>query len=321
MSGTASNGKTARQGAQNDADSPFTAAFRRLIGLFGSRNGDSQLREAFEEIIEELEESSSDEEASLPIGDDERVMLSNILNLRHLTAYDVMVPRADIVSVELGTGVDELIETMSSAGHSRLPVYRETLDEVVGMVHIKDVIDHSRSDKPFDLADLIRRVQVVAPAMRVLDLLLQMRLERVHMALVVDEYGGIDGLVTIEDLVEEIVGEIEDEHDVLEGPKLRMRPDGTMLADARATIEEFEEQVGAVLTEDEQEEDIDTLGGLIFNIVGRIPGRGELIEHKPSGIVFEILEADPRRIKRMRLRNLPGRAGSEGGVGAEGDDG
>ncbi len=321
MSGTASNGKTARQGAQNGAKSPFKAAFRRLIGLFGSRNGDSQLREAFEEIIEELEESTSDEEASLPIGDDERVMLANILNLRHLTAYDVMVPRADIVSVELGTGADELIETMSSAGHSRLPVYRETLDEVVGMVHIKDVIDHSRSNKPFDLADLIRRVQVVAPAMRVLDLLLQMRLERVHMALVVDEYGGIDGLVTIEDLVEEIVGEIEDEHDVLEGPKLRMRPDGTMLADARATIEEFEKQVGAVLTEDEQEEDIDTLGGLIFNTVGRIPGRGELIEHKPSGIVFEILEADPRRIKRLRLRNLPGRPGSESGVAAEGEDG
>jgi CBS domain containing-hemolysin-like protein len=157
--------------------------------------------------------------------------------------------------------------------------------------------------------------------MRVLDLLLQMRLERVHMALVVDEYGGIDGLVTIEDLVEEIVGEIEDEHDVLEGPKLRMRPDGTMLADARATIEEFEKQVGAVLTEDEKEEDIDTLGGLIFNTVGRIPGRGELIEHKPSGIVFEILEADPRRIKRLRLRNLPGRPGRENGVAAEGEDG
>ena len=132
-----------------------------------------------------------------------------------------------------------------------------------------------------------------------------MRQSRVHMALVVDEYGGIDGLVTIEDLVEEIVGEIEDEHDVLQGRELRRGSDGTVVADARATIEEFEKLVGPVLSDEEREEDVDTLGGLIFTIAGRVPGRGELIEHEPSGIVFEVLEADPRRIKRVRLRNLP----------------
>jgi CBS domain containing-hemolysin-like protein len=134
-----------------------------------------------------------------------------------------------------------------------------------------------------------------------------MRLSRVHMALVVDEYGGIDGLVTIEDLVEEIVGEIEDEHDVAVGPKLIERPDGSLIADARATIEEFEEMVGPVLSDEEREEDIDTLGGLLFTLAGRVPDRGELVEHPPSGITFEILEADPRRVKRLRVRNIASR--------------
>ena len=151
----------------------------------------------------------------------------------------------------------------------------------------------------------MRRVMIAAPSMRVLDLLLEMRQSRLHMALVVDEFGGIDGLVTIEDLVEEIVGEIEDEHDVLEGPKLVSRGDGTMLADARATIEEFEEEFGPVLSDEERDEDIDTLGGLLTILAGRVPLRGEVIEHESSGIVFEVLESDPRRVKRVRLRSLP----------------
>src|SRR3546814_7127610 len=208
-------------------------------------------------------------------------MLSNILRLRHLTAYDVMVPRADIVDVDIGTPLDELIDVMSGAGHSRLPVYRDTLDEVVGIVHIKDLLHYMRERNEtatFDLVDLVRRILVVAPSVRVLDLLLEMRLSRVHMALVVDEFGGIDGLVTIEDLVEEIVGEIEDEHDVAVGPKLIERPDGSLIADARTTIEAFEERVGPVLSEDEREEDIHTLDGLLFTLAGRVPDRGELVE-------------------------------------------
>jgi CBS domain containing-hemolysin-like protein len=147
-------------------------------------------------------------------------------------------------------------------------------------------------------------VLFVAPSMPVLDLLLEMRLSRVHMALVVDEFGGIDGLITIEDLVEEIVGEIEDEHDVAEGPKLVARPDGSLVADARTPIEEFEERAGQMLTDEERAEDIDTLGGLVFYILGRVPGRGELIVHD-SGVSFEVMEADPRRVKRLRVRNLP----------------
>jgi CBS domain containing-hemolysin-like protein len=285
--------------------------WQRLRGLLKTRQGEAQLRETLEEIIDEIKDVEREEISGVPISSDERVMLSNILRLRHLTAYDVMVPRADIVAVDLETPLEELIDVMSRAGHSRLPVYRDTLDEVVGIVHIKDLLHHMRERKEastFDLVDLVRRILVVAPSMRVLDLLLEMRLSRVHMALVVDEFGGIDGLVTIEDLVEEIVGEIEDEHDVAVGPKLIERPDGSLIADARTTIEEFEERVGPVLSDEERDEDIDTLGGLLFTLAGRVPDRGELVEHPPSGITFEVLEADPRRVKRLRVRNVTARA-------------
>jgi hemolysin (HlyC) family protein len=284
--------------------------WQRLRGLVKSRQSEAQLRETLEEIIDEIKDVEGEDDNAAPISSDERVMLSNILRLRHLTAYDVMVPRADIVAVDLDTPVDALIDIMSKAAHSRLPVYRETLDEVVGIVHIKDLLQYmkDRKAKPGSgLVDLVRRILVIAPSMRVLDLLLEMRLSRVHMALVVDEFGGIDGLVTIEDLVEEIVGEIEDEHDVAVGPKLIERADGSMVADARTTIEEFEEKIGPVLSEEEREEDIDTLGGLLFSLAGRVPDRGELVEHPPSGITFEVLEADPRRVKRLRVRNAVAR--------------
>lgn len=270
----------------------------------GGRNGD-QLRDTLEEIIGEIDEG--EEEGQQPIGDHERRMFANILKLRHLTAYDVMIPRADIVATEVDATLEQVIALMAHAGHSRLPVYRETLDDPIGMVHIKDVLGYSTHKRRFKLANIIRPIRVVAPSMRVVDLLLEMRLRRSHMSLVVDEFGGIDGLVTIEDLVEEIVGEIEDEHDVDEGPKLVWRPDGSLVADARTPIEDFEEVVGPVLSQEEREADIDTLGGLVFYLADRVPGRGELIEHPTTSIVFEILQADPRRIKRLRLRNLPPR--------------
>jgi hemolysin (HlyC) family protein len=202
------------------------------------------------------------------------------------------------------------VQVMSTKGHSRLPVYRETLDDVVGMVHIKDVLTCLVGEQPFELTSILREVLFVAPSMRALDLLLQMRLSRIHMALVVDEFGGIDGLTTIEDVVEEIVGEIEDEHDVDQGPKMLARPDGSLVADARTTIDEFEQRVGSVLSEEEREQDIDTLGGLVFALTGHVPTRGESITH-PSGIVFEVVEADPRRVRRLRVRNLPQRPVSE----------
>jgi CBS domain containing-hemolysin-like protein len=231
-------------------------------------------------------------------------LLQNILRLRDVTAYDVMVPRADIVAVEISTPFSELMQRMSREAHSRMPVYRETLDDVVGIVHIKDVIGYFTKPEEFDLATITRKALFVSPSMRVLDLLLEMRLARLHMAMVVDEYGGIDGLVTIEDLIESIVGDIQDEHDVEQPPGMIDRPDGSMLADARTEMADFEAKVGSVLTEEERAQDIDTLGGLVVYLAGRMPSRGEVIRH-PSGTEFEVLDSDPRRVKRLRIRNLP----------------
>src|SRR5262249_54852355 len=193
--------------------------------------------------------------------------------------------------------------------HWGVDVYRDSLDDVIGFLHVKDLLT-SRAAPPgadrsaFDLKAVLRQVLFVAPSMRILDLLLQMRLSRQHLALVVDEFGGIDGLITIEDLVEQIVGEIEDEHDIAMGPRLIPRPDGTLTADGRATIEEFEQQVGPILTPEEREADIDTVGGLVVHLADRVPSRGELIGH-PSGITFEVRDADPRRGQRLRGRNIP----------------
>ena len=306
MAATTNNGRLARDSEQSKR-SPIKQLWHGLRALLGFKNGDTQLRESIEEIIGEIQESDPADEGQTAIGDDERIMLTNILRLRHLTAYDVMVPRADIVAVDFGVSGDELSDLMSTAGHSRVPVYSGTLDEVVGLVHIKDVMNYVRRGETLNIADILRRVLFVAPSMAVIELLLEMRVSRVHMALVVDEFGGIDGLITIEDLVEEIVGEIEDEHDTDDGPKLSHRQAGTLLADGRAEIEELEAIYGPILSDEEREEDIDTLGGLLSALTGRVPSRGELIEHKVSGIAFEVLEADPRRVKRLRLRNLPPR--------------
>jgi CBS domain containing-hemolysin-like protein len=276
-----------------------------LRAIIGGR-GDNSLRDALEELIEERES------AETSIAADERVLLANILKLRDRTVVDAMVPRADIVAITGDITLPELIKRFSVEAHSRMPVYRDNLDDVVGMVHIKDVLACVADQKPFDMKAITREVLIVAPSMPVLDLLLHMRQTRQHMALVVDEFGGIDGLVTIEDLVEEIVGEIEDEHD--EAVELRMvpRPDGSLIADARLPIEDFEDQVGRVF-DPEELEDIDTLGGLVFSLAGRVPARGELLRHA-SGIEFEVIDADPRRIKRLRVRNLPAGAGSVAGA-------
>ncbi len=285
---------------EEDASPPFRLLKSWFTRLLRTR-GDASLAEAIEELIEEGEVEEPEE----PISAEERGLQLNILKLRGRTADDVMVPRADIIAAPAGMSLDALVDLLVEEGHSRLPVYRETLDDVAGMVHMKDVLVHlARRDQPFEITRMLREVLFVAPSARLLDLLLEMRLKRVHMALVVDEFGGIDGLLTIEDVVEEIVGEIEDEHDVEEQPKVVQRPDGTVLADARATIEEFEERVGQVLSEAEREEDIDTLGGLVFSLAGRIPKRGEVINH-PSGLAFEIVDADSRRIKRLKVKNLP----------------
>ncbi len=268
-----------------------------LKGLRWTRNGEATLREALGELIEETDAAAAE------IDPQERALLTNILKLHELTAADVMVPRADIVAVEHSLSLDELVRVMSNEAHSRTPVYRESLDDVIGMVHIKDVLAWWGRPNEFQVAKILRPVLFIAPSMRVLDLLLKMRATRRHLVLVVDEFGGIDGLVTIEDLVEEIVGEIEDEHDDEARPAIVEGPGGVLVADARVPVEELEARVGPLLR-DEEREDIDTLGGLVFALAGRIPARGEVIAH-PSGLEFEVIDADPRRIKRLRVRNVP----------------
>jgi len=279
------------------AAKPF-GLLRLLNKLLRRKEPEEAIREAIEELIEE---QPVGEEGG--IGVNERTMLHNILALRDLNVADVMVPRVDIVSTPADTPLEKLVELMSKEAHSRLPVYTGTLDNVTGMVHIKDVVPYWSSRKRFNLSDVVRRVLFVAPTMPVLDMLLEMRRTRIHMAIVVDEFGGTDGLLTIEDLVEEIVGEIDDEHDIEETTPLVMRKDGAVDARARATIEEFEQRFGNVFEEDERD-NIDTLGGLVFSIVGRMPERGEIVRH-PSGVEFEVLDVDPRRIRRLRIRNIP----------------
>jgi magnesium and cobalt transporter len=269
--------------------------FSRLRDRLRSRDAEAMLRDTIEEIIEERETPLA------PIGAQERTLIANVFKLRELTAYDVMVPRADIVAVDSGVSFASLMKIANREAHSRLPVYRESLDDVIGMVHVKDLLSYWTREAEFKLENVLRKVLFVAPSMRVLDLLLEMRKTRLHMALVVDEYGGVDGLVTIEDLVEEIVGEIEDEHDVDDRPRLISQPDGSFLADARLAISDFEARVGTVLTPEEREADIDTLGGLIVAQAGYLPARGEIIRHS-SGYEFEVLEADPRKLKRLRVR-------------------
>jgi CBS domain containing-hemolysin-like protein len=239
------------------------------------------------------------EDAEAPIDGEERMLLANIFELRSRTIRDVMVPRADITGVGVGASLTEVTEVLTKNNHSRLPVYGENLDDAVGMVHIKDVLAWSGREGGFSLKNIQRKILFVSPSMQVLELLLEMRAKRSHMALVVDEFGGVDGLVTIEDLVEEIVGEIEDEHHQDNDPRLTRNSDGSFVADARFPIDLLEVELGAELTVTDGE-DIDTLGGLVFSLAGRVPIRGELIRHS-TGIEFEVLDADPRRIKSLRV--------------------
>jgi CBS domain containing-hemolysin-like protein len=287
----------------------------RLQGLLRRREAES-VRDRMEELIEEgragaPRDGNGRHGAGGAADDDgldphERALLGNVLKLRGRTAVDVMVPRADIMAMPEEFTLDQAVRLIQRDGHSRYPVYRGQLDDVVGMVHIKDVFAAIGREAPFDMKAILRRPLFVVPSVPVLDLLLQMRQARIHMALVVDEYGGIDGLVTIEDLVETIVGDISDEHDEPGPPQMVERPDGTIELDARTPVEAFEERLGPVLTEEERATDIDTVGGLVFTLAGRVPARGELVSHA-SGLEFRVLEADPRRIRRLRVRR-PGAA-------------
>lgn len=281
----------------------------------------ASVRDAIEELIVERVEENP-EAAATPIDANERLLLANVLRLRDVAAADIMVPRADIIAIDADTPMPDVIQMSIKEEHSRYPVFRSTLDDVIGMIHIKDLaqtMSEAAAATAFEgaedaapqakLGDLVRKVLFVSPAIRVLDLLMEMRLKRTHMALVVDEFGGVDGLVTIEDVVEQIVGEIEDEHDSEKEPELIEQPDGTSIADGRLTLANFEERFGPTFN-DEERGQADTLAGLVAQLAGRVPARNELVRH-PSGIEFEVIEGDPRHVRRLRILKLPPKAADQ----------
>jgi len=283
-----------------EQEGPLQGLLNWLRQLRGESERPPSLRAALAEMLEEQDETH-------PIDPHERTLLVNILKLHEQTAADIMVPRVDIIALEVETPFADGVKQIVEYGHSRMPIYRETLDDVIGMVHIRDLLPYAVDGRPVTLREIMRKLLFVAPTMPLLDLLLQMRLSRVHMAIVVDEFGGTDGLVTIEDVIEEIVGEIEDEHDDADQPKLVVRPDGTLLAPGRTPLSALAEYSAGPLVPEGLEEGVTTIGGLVVALAGRVPARGEIVQH-PLGFDFEVIDADPRRIKRVRLRGLPAAA-------------
>ena len=249
-------------------------------------------------------ELNEDDEVPLsPSGRDNTVR--SLANLTRLRVEDVMIPKVEIVAAPVDAGKDDLLQLFRNSGMTRLPVYRDTLDTPLGLVHLKDFsLKHGFNGglkKALDLEAMLRPLLYAPPSMPIGVLLAKMQSDRIHMALVIDEYGGVDGLVTIEDLIEQVIGEIEDEHDIEESALWVEESPGCYLAQARTGVEEFEQILGQKLLLDDEDEEIDTLGGLVFMLAGRIPARGEVVKH-PDGVDFEVVDADPRRIKRLRVR-------------------
>jgi CBS domain containing-hemolysin-like protein len=272
---------------------------RLYHALTGQDASSASIRESLEEVIEESERESPG------ISAQERVMLGNLLRFGDLRLSDVMVPRADIIAVDESFSLDELVQLFREAQHSRLPVFRGTLDDPTGLVHVKDVLARLNAEDdcyrlaPGTIAQIRRPILFAPPSMRALDLLLKMQQTHTHLALVIDEYGGTDGLVSIEDIIEEIVGDIADEHDEAD---VVLKPDGDgVIADARMDLDDFKAQTGHDLEVADSEQDIDSLGGLVTSLLGRVPQRGEIVAH-PGGYEFQVLEADPRRVRRLRVK-------------------
>lgn len=272
--------------------------FKKMLNFLKMKKRKSakgaRLKEALHELIEEAEDVDGE------VGADEAAIFGNMIRLRDVRVNEIVIPRTEIKAVDVEMKFDQLVKVFLEEAHSRMPVYRHDLDHIVGMIHVKDVFAHVVDKVKPPLKDLTREVIFASPAMRALDLLLEMQEKRVHLAIVVDEHGGTDGLLTIEDVVEQVVGKIEDEHDIENGPMIVERADGVILADARSPIEEFEKRVGIILSAKERE-NIETLGGLAFNLAGRVPARGEVLTH-PSGFEFEVVDGDSRRVQRLRIR-------------------
>lgn len=310
--------------ASSVAETDVAADALGWLSRIKSRLGFDGTPTARELLVEALKADSTSTQAFAPL---ERQMLQRILRFGELRVEDVMVPRADIVAIEESASLADLLEVFRQAGHSRIPVYHETLDDLRGMIHIKDLVRWlvEQTEQPADVADgdaksallrldlsrldltapigsarIRRSLLFVPPSMPALNLFLRMQSTRNHLALVVDEYGGTDGLVSIENLVEQVVGEIEDEHDDATESTITESGPGILIATGRTSIADLEKRLGVTLADEEETEDFDTVGGMIFAMIGRVPVRGEIVHHR-AGLEFEVLEADPRRIKKLKV--------------------
>ena len=310
MGDNSDGSSSAAQGAQ-EAEQP--------VSQVETGNGNSEGESAggfLRRIIGALSPSDGSESAPPEQPVSTPAISHGMINLRRKRVEDVAIPKAEIVSVPETITQEELVQVFRDSGMTRLPVYSGTLDTPIGMAHLKDfALKHgfNGKDTEFSLKKLLRPLLFVPPSMSIGILLQKMQTERRHMALVIDEYGGVDGLLTIEDLIEQVIGEIEDEHDVDEGQFWTREKPGSYLAFARTPVDEFEAEIGMSLTDHEEvdEEEIDTLGGLVFMLAGRVPVRGEVVQH-PSGPEFEVVDADPRRVKRLRVRLKPIKPNGDG---------
>lgn len=292
----------------NDSDSrniPVTEAPSRLsqaVRWFRERTG-GRSEGSIKELLEEALHSESGENDS--ISAEEKSLLTNMIHFGELTARNVMVPRADIQAIALDMPLADIKQHVMEIGHTRIPVYDDSLDKIEGFIHVKDLFPYMAGKEEFSIRSVLRSTLFIPPSMRIVDLLVKMRVSGCHIAIVVDEFGGTDGLVTMEDLFEELVGEIQDEHDSHEAePLLKWLGDHVVETDARTLIERVEEALGEPLGETPAPEEIDTLGGYIFQILGRVPVRGEVVMLKPT-LKAEIINADPRRIRQVRLTRTP----------------
>ncbi len=281
----------------------------KIKELFEKHPEEDQVIETIEEIMDEREERGDD----VLVDPDELLLLKNLFKLRDIRANEVMIPRIDIVGISASANIQELKDIIIREKFTRLPVYEKTLDNVVGVVHVKDLLcklfEEGRAVTVQEV--MTHNVLFVPPSIRVLDLLREMQSKRTQMAVVVDEYGGTDGLITLEDLLEEIVGEIEDEHDALDTPPvLRTVKDGVWEADARVLLKNLEDTIGPFVTDEERLAEIDTIGGLVFHVAGRLPHKGEVITHS-SGLKFQVVDLDTRHIKQVRVTRPRSKSVSE----------
>jgi len=288
---------------RNKRNGHMPAFLKFLKRIITGKEEETTLRDFIEEIIDDTDS------AEHSIDSNEKELLGNVLNLRDLTAKDVMLTRSDIIALPVSSSFDDVVKKFAKFGVSQILIYQEKLDDVVGLIHIKDLVAWENSKKPWCIQSVINKnseegILYIAPSMPTLDLLVKMRERGTKMAVVVDEHGGVDGVVSFADVIAEIIGDITDAREISNRPYLEVKTDGTIIADAKISIEDLEQSYGASLHLVTPEDEIDTLGGVVLDLIGRVPHKGEVIDHEEAGWQFEVLDADPRKIRRLLIRPL-----------------